>query len=158
MPIFQYRFGEGAARARALIDAGITGRLFTASASTWWRRGKGYYAAPVVLRVGASASMYLPALLFLAGALLVAVCALMIVGQGLVRTGALEPLGRVLALLWRAGPARHADARYMAIDSGDLATSFEFRLLPDGTGHGTGPGGTRHERFRAWKEDLRDHG
>ena len=45
MPIFQYRFGEGAARARALIDAGITGRLFTASASTWWRRGKGYYAA-----------------------------------------------------------------------------------------------------------------
>jgi di/tricarboxylate transporter len=36
---------------------------------------------------------------------LVAVCALMIVGHGLVRTGALEPLGRVLALLWRAGPA-----------------------------------------------------
>lgn len=35
---------------------------------------------------------------------LVAVCALMIVGQGLVRTGALEPLGRVLAKLWRAGP------------------------------------------------------
>jgi len=44
MPIFQYRFGEGAARARALIDAGITGRLFTASASTWWRRGRAYYA------------------------------------------------------------------------------------------------------------------
>jgi predicted dehydrogenase len=44
MPIFQYRFGEGAARARALIDAGLTGRLFTASASTWWRRGRGYYA------------------------------------------------------------------------------------------------------------------
>lgn len=35
---------------------------------------------------------------------LVAVCALMIVGQGLVRTGALEPRGRLLALLWRAGP------------------------------------------------------
>jgi predicted dehydrogenase len=44
MPIFQYRFGEGASRARALIDAGITGRLFTASASTWWRRGRAYYA------------------------------------------------------------------------------------------------------------------
>ena len=44
MPIFQYRFGDGAARARALIDAGLTGRLFTASASTWWRRGKAYYA------------------------------------------------------------------------------------------------------------------
>lgn len=35
---------------------------------------------------------------------LVAVCALMIVGQGLVRTGALEPLGRILAMMWRAGP------------------------------------------------------
>jgi di/tricarboxylate transporter len=35
---------------------------------------------------------------------LVAVCALMIVGQGLVRTGALDPLGRILSLLWRAGP------------------------------------------------------
>lgn len=44
MPIFQYRFGDGAAKARAIIDAGITGELFTASASTWWRRGKAYYA------------------------------------------------------------------------------------------------------------------
>lgn len=44
MPIFQYRFGDGAARARSLIDAGITGRLFTASATTWWRRGRSYYA------------------------------------------------------------------------------------------------------------------
>ncbi|MCB2022400.1 MAG: hypothetical protein KDG44_16510 [Burkholderiaceae bacterium] len=35
---------------------------------------------------------------------LVAVCALMVVGQGLVRTGALEPLGRLLAGLWRLGP------------------------------------------------------
>jgi di/tricarboxylate transporter len=35
---------------------------------------------------------------------LVAVCALMIIGQGLVRTGALEPLGNVLARLWRASP------------------------------------------------------
>jgi len=36
---------------------------------------------------------------------LVAVCALMIVGQGLIRTGALEPVGRILARLWRKGPA-----------------------------------------------------
>jgi di/tricarboxylate transporter len=36
---------------------------------------------------------------------LVAVCALMIVGQGLIRTGALEPVGRILAKLWRKGPA-----------------------------------------------------
>ena len=35
---------------------------------------------------------------------LVAVCALMVVGQGLVRTGALEPLGRILARMWSAGP------------------------------------------------------
>ena len=36
---------------------------------------------------------------------LVAVCALMIVGQGLVRTGALEPLGRSLAGLWSVSPS-----------------------------------------------------
>lgn len=35
---------------------------------------------------------------------LVAVCALMIVGEGLIRTGALEPVGRILARLWRKGP------------------------------------------------------
>ena len=44
MPILQYRFGDGAVRARALVDAGLTGRLYTASASTWWRRGRGYYS------------------------------------------------------------------------------------------------------------------
>ena len=44
MPILQYRFGDGALRARALVDAGVSGRLFTASASTWWRRGPDYYA------------------------------------------------------------------------------------------------------------------
>lgn len=36
---------------------------------------------------------------------LVAVSGLMIVGQGLIRTGALEPVGRLLARLWRKGPA-----------------------------------------------------
>jgi Na+/H+ antiporter NhaD/arsenite permease-like protein len=35
---------------------------------------------------------------------LVAVCALMIAGQGIVRTGALEPVGRVLAKLWKISP------------------------------------------------------
>ena len=35
---------------------------------------------------------------------LIAVCALMIVGQGMIRTGALEPIGRLLARLWRRGP------------------------------------------------------
>ncbi len=36
---------------------------------------------------------------------LIAVCALMIVGEGLIRTGALEPVGRFLARVWRKGPA-----------------------------------------------------
>lgn len=35
---------------------------------------------------------------------LVAVCALMIAGQGIVRTGALEPVGRVLSRLWKVSP------------------------------------------------------
>ncbi len=36
---------------------------------------------------------------------LIAVCALMIVGQGLVRTGALEPMGRFLAKAWNISPS-----------------------------------------------------
>jgi hypothetical protein len=59
-------------------------------------------------------------------------------------------------LLWRAGPARRGDARYVAVDAHDLDRSYEFRLHPDGTGAGTGPSG-HHDRFRSWKEDLRDH-
>ena len=31
---------------------------------------------------------------------LIAVCALMVLGQGLVRTGALEPIGRFLSRIW----------------------------------------------------------
>jgi hypothetical protein len=61
-------------------------------------------------------------------------------------------------LLWRAGPARGADARYVALDHRDLGRAHTFRLYPDGTGRGTGPSGAEHERFRTWKEDLRDHG
>jgi hypothetical protein len=60
-------------------------------------------------------------------------------------------------LLWRAGPATKADARYLAVDADDLARSFAYRLHPDGSGTGTGPSGERHTRFRTWKEDLRDH-
>jgi len=36
---------------------------------------------------------------------LVAVCALMVAGQGLVRTGALEPVGRLLARAWAVAPS-----------------------------------------------------
>lgn len=35
---------------------------------------------------------------------LVTVCALMIIGQGIVRTGALEPIGRYIAKLWKISP------------------------------------------------------
>ena len=61
-------------------------------------------------------------------------------------------------LLWRAGPAVRADARYMALSADDLATRFTFRLFADGTGEGLGPDGVVHHRFRAWKEALRDAG
>lgn len=61
-------------------------------------------------------------------------------------------------LLWRAGPATKADAVYWAARADDLARQHTFRLFPDGSGEGTGPSGERHTRFRAWKEDLRDHG
>jgi hypothetical protein len=60
-------------------------------------------------------------------------------------------------LLWRAGPASKADARYLVVDAQDLSRTYSFRLFPDGTGDGIGPSGERHTRFRAWKEDLRDH-
>lgn len=59
-------------------------------------------------------------------------------------------------LLWRAGPATGGDARYWACDEADFDRQFVFRLDPDGTGEGVGPSGARHERFRSWKEDLRD--
>jgi hypothetical protein len=59
-------------------------------------------------------------------------------------------------LLWRAGPATDADARYFAVAADDLSDQWTFRLYADGRGEGTGPDGARHERFRAWKEALRD--
>lgn len=59
-------------------------------------------------------------------------------------------------LLWRAGPARGADARYVAVDSADLTRLCAFRLHPDGSGSGEGPSGRHHDRFRDWKQDLHD--
>lgn len=60
-------------------------------------------------------------------------------------------------LLWRAGPATDADAIYWAARADRLDEQMAFRLFPDGSGDGVGPSGTRHTRFRSWKEDLRDH-
>jgi hypothetical protein len=59
-------------------------------------------------------------------------------------------------LLWRAGPAVRADARYMALASDDLDERYTFRLFADGRGGGVGADGVDHARFRAWKESLRD--
>jgi hypothetical protein len=59
-------------------------------------------------------------------------------------------------LLWRAGPATGADARYMAIRADRLDEQYVFRLFPDGSGSGVGPDGVTHTRFRTWKESLRD--
>jgi hypothetical protein len=59
-------------------------------------------------------------------------------------------------LLWRAGPPNKGDSRYMALAADDLERQFTFRLFPDGTGTGKGPDGVVHDRFRAWKEALRD--
>jgi hypothetical protein len=59
-------------------------------------------------------------------------------------------------LLWRAGPASSADSRYMALNADDVAERYTFRLWPNGRGEGTGADGRTHERFRTWKESLRD--
>jgi hypothetical protein len=61
-------------------------------------------------------------------------------------------------LLWRAGPAAGGDARYLALRADALDDRHVFRLFPDGSGEGQGPSGRRHDRFRTWKEDLRDAG
>lgn len=59
-------------------------------------------------------------------------------------------------ILWRAGPATKADARYWVMHVDQPATTYTLRLYPDGRAEGVGPSGATHERFRAWKEDLRD--
>ncbi len=46
MPVFQYRYGRGLQKLRALVDAGLTGELFTASMEVAWQRGADYYAVP----------------------------------------------------------------------------------------------------------------
>lgn len=59
-------------------------------------------------------------------------------------------------ILWRAGPAKGAEARYWACRETDLEESYTFDIHADGTGAGSGPSGQTADRFRAWKEDLRD--
>jgi hypothetical protein len=68
--------------------------------------------------------------------------------------GYIRRIGRYL--LWRAGPAVGAEARYGAVAADDLTDSWTFRLAADGSGEGIGPDGVTHTRFRSWKESLRD--
>lgn len=46
MPIFQYRFGNGLQKVKALVEAGVTGPAYTASVEVAWRRRAEYYAVP----------------------------------------------------------------------------------------------------------------
>ncbi|MGA2974493.1 MAG: Gfo/Idh/MocA family oxidoreductase [Spirochaetia bacterium] len=46
MPIFQNRFGSGVQKLRFLIDRGVPGRAYLATAETAWRRKADYYAVP----------------------------------------------------------------------------------------------------------------
>ncbi|MDQ3146188.1 MAG: Gfo/Idh/MocA family oxidoreductase [Actinomycetota bacterium] len=46
MPIFQYRFGNGLQKVRALVDAGVAGPVRTSSVEVAWRRRADYYAVP----------------------------------------------------------------------------------------------------------------
>jgi hypothetical protein len=57
-------------------------------------------------------------------------------------------------LLWRAGPPI-GEARYLAV-APDASVTHRFDLHGK-RGEGTGADGQRHERFRTWKESLRDH-
>ncbi|WP_298961475.1 Gfo/Idh/MocA family oxidoreductase [uncultured Roseibium sp.] len=45
-PVFQYRFGPGMAKLKALIDAGLAGKPYAASLETHWDRDEAYYAVP----------------------------------------------------------------------------------------------------------------
>ncbi len=46
MPIFQKRFGHGLQKLRFLVDQGVAGRAYVATAETAWRRRAEYYAVP----------------------------------------------------------------------------------------------------------------
>ena len=43
VPVYQYRYGNGLARLRRLIEAGVTGRPLVASIETHWNRPPEYY-------------------------------------------------------------------------------------------------------------------
>ena len=46
MPIFQYRFGNGAQKLKFLMEQGVTGKAYLTTVETAWRRRPPYYAVP----------------------------------------------------------------------------------------------------------------
>lgn len=46
MPIFQYRFGHGLQKLKFLVDQGLAGTAYVATAEMAWRRREPYYAVP----------------------------------------------------------------------------------------------------------------
>ncbi len=46
MPIFQYRYGDGVAKARRILEAGIAGKPYLATVETHWKRTPAYYQVP----------------------------------------------------------------------------------------------------------------
>ena len=46
MPIFQYRYGNGIAKAKAVLDSGLAGKAYVGTVETFWKRGADYYAVP----------------------------------------------------------------------------------------------------------------
>ncbi|MEO5806474.1 Gfo/Idh/MocA family oxidoreductase [Devosia sp.] len=46
MPIFQYRYGDGIEQVKKIIDSGLAGRPYVATAETFWKRGPDYYDVP----------------------------------------------------------------------------------------------------------------
>ena len=45
-PVFQYRYGLGFSKLKALIKSGLAGNPLVASLETHWNRGKDYYSKP----------------------------------------------------------------------------------------------------------------
>ncbi len=43
-PVFQYRFGLGTAQLRAIVEAGLAGKLYAGTIETHWNRDAAYYA------------------------------------------------------------------------------------------------------------------
>ena len=46
MPVFQYRYGDGLQQVKRLIDSGLCGKPYVATAETLWHRDAVYYSVP----------------------------------------------------------------------------------------------------------------